>query len=256
MLLRMRWLVPCLIAFGAFVQGPALRGAADEAQAPAAAPAARPRPTRPPQFFSVMWKQREKGGEHPATSIALNNPNLELTLYGAHTTCMSPEEEVKPPCVQISGNGSANGDPVNLWNGLAMGPIAATVKDKNNYVDLSGVWTRIKWTTRANGFHSLRPVVKLADGTAWVADRAEANLMDFVETEFVVSNLRWLRLDLNKVVTMNAGPGTPYYDQFRTLDLSRVDEIGYADMLAGSGHGAGGWSNLGKFEVYGVPVKR
>ena len=255
MLLRMKWLVPCLVALGAFVQGPALRGAAEQAPAAQAAPAARPRPTRPPQFFSVVWKQREKGGEHPATSIAMNNPNLELTLYGAHTTCMSPEEEVRPPCIQISGNNSPNGDPVNLWNGLATGPTAATVKDKNNFVDLS-VWGRIRWTTRANGFHSLRPVVKLADGTAWVADRAEANTMDFVTTEFVLSNLRWLRLDLTKVVTMNAAPGVGYYEQFRTLDLSRVDEIGYADMLPGSGHGAGGWSNLGNFEVYGVAVKR
>jgi hypothetical protein len=205
-------------------------------------------------FFTESWKQTEQG-EHPADSTALNNPDLELKLYGAHKGCYSPEQNVKPPCVQIAGNGRPNADPINLWNGLAQGPIAATLRDKNNYVDLS-VWGRVKWITRSNGFHSLRPIVKLADGTAWVADHAEANTMDFLETEFVLSNLRWLRLDLDRVITVAVGPGIPYYDQFRTLDLSKVDEIGYADLTPGSGHGAGGWVNLAKFEVYGTAIRR
>ncbi len=243
-----------MVVFGV-TQMPAVRaGAQAPAQAPAAAPR-RPTLTRPPVFFTADWKQTEKGGEHPADSTARTKPNPEPHLYGNAPACSSPEENVKPPCVQISGNGSANGDPINLWNGLAQGPIAATVRDKNNFVDLSG-YGRVRWRTRANGFHVLRPVVVLADGTAWVADRAEANTMDFLDTEFVLSNLRWLRLDLKRVVTMSAGAGTAYYDQYRTLDLSKVDEIGYADLLPGSGHGAGGWVNLGKFEVLGTPVKR
>lgn len=254
-----KWVLPAVVAVGVLVQMPTVQSATEEQQtAPAQtapAPAARPRPTRPPLFFSESFKQREKGGEHPASNVALNNPNLELTLYGAHTTCYSPEEEVKPPCIQISGSGRPNADPVNLWTGLATGPIAATLKDKNNYVDMRG-WGKVRWLTRSNGFHALRPVVKLADGTAWVAERAETNTNDFVETEFTLSDLRWLRLDLTRVITVNAGQGIPYYDQLQKPDLSRVDEIGFADLLPGSGHGAGGWVNLAKLEVYGVPVKR
>ena len=254
------WVIPAVVVAGISVHGqapaaPAGQGQRGAGQGAAAPTGAGARQARPPLFFSEMWKTTETAVEHPPDPTSLNNQNLEIHLYGAHKACNSPEENVKPPCVQIAGTGRPNQDPINLWNGLAQGPIAATLRDKNNDVDLS-VWGRVKWITRANGFHALRPVVKLADGTAWVADRAESNTMDYLETEFVLSNLRWLRLDLDRVITIGAGRGVPMYDQFRTLDLKQVDEIGYADLMPGSGHGAGGWVNLAKFEVYGTPVKR
>ena len=31
---------------------------------------------------------------------------------------------------------------------------------------------------------------------------------------------------------------------------------GFADLMPGSGHGAGGYVNVGRIEVYGKPVKR
>lgn len=252
-----QWVAPALVALGVFVQTPALRGAA-EGDAQAAAAQAAPAPAgrgnvRPPLFFSESWKSAA-GKEHLASSTDLVNANLELKLYGAHQTCNSPEES-KPPCVQMSGTGQPNEAPFNLWTGLATGPVAATLRDRNNYVDLRGLG-RIKWITRANGFHALRPVVRLADGTAWVGERAEANRIDFLETEFTLSDLRWLRLDLDRVVTVAAGRGIALADQLQRPDLSRVDEIGFADLIPGSGHGAGGWVNLAKFEVYGVPVRR
>jgi hypothetical protein len=39
-------------------------------------------------------------------------------------------------------------------------------------------------------------------------------------------------------------------------DLSKVDSIGFADLIPGSGHGDGGYINVGRIEVYGTPVKR
>ena len=39
-------------------------------------------------------------------------------------------------------------------------------------------------------------------------------------------------------------------------DLSKVDEIGFTDLMAGAGHGAGGSSRISWIEVYGNPVKR
>ena len=40
------------------------------------------------------------------------------------------------------------------------------------------------------------------------------------------------------------------------VDLSKVDEIGFADLTPGSGHGTGGYSDVAWIEVYGKPVSR
>jgi len=39
-------------------------------------------------------------------------------------------------------------------------------------------------------------------------------------------------------------------------DLTKVDEVGFADLLPGSGHGPGGYVNVGRIEVYGNTVER
>ena len=70
-----------------------------------------------------------------------------------------------PPPQVVHGEPS---DPPNLWTGVC-GPVAVTLRDKNNYVDLSGL-ARMRWVTRVSGFHVVRPVVKLADGTLLIGD--------------------------------------------------------------------------------------
>ena len=63
-----------------------------------------------------------------------------------------------------------------------------------------------------------------------------------------LAEVRWLRLDINNVVTKGNFVEKP--------DLSKVDEIGFADLTPGSGHGAGGWADVATVEVYAKPVKR
>jgi hypothetical protein len=103
-----------------------------------------------------------------------------------------------------------------------------------------------------SGFHGVRPVVKLADGTWLVGDimngQDSSNSTLFLESEFAVASVRWLALDISRVVTRGAWVEKP--------DLSRVDEVGFADLLPGSGHGWGGFVNVGRIEVHGRPVKR
>jgi hypothetical protein len=38
--------------------------------------------------------------------------------------------------------------------------------------------------------------------------------------------------------------------------LSKVDEVGFADLMPSSGHGTGGYIQLGQIEVYGKPIPR
>ena len=95
-------------------------------------------------------------------------------------------------------------------------------------------------------------MVKLADGTWLVGDYGEgahsANSTLFLESEFAIANIRWLALDIERVVTRGTVVDKP--------DLRRVDEFGFADLLPGSGHGWGGFVNVSRIEVYGSPVKR
>jgi len=255
------WLVLIGIGWSVFAQQPpAARGAASAA----------PPPALPPLFFREPWKQT--GAEHGVTSESVTNPNLELKLYDPLAKTIPANLQSPPPgsrpsdwggpsCIQIAGNNQnpppaqvINGsptDPPNLWTGVCASPVAATLRDKNNYVDLTGP-ARIRWVTRVSGFHAVRPVIKLADGTWLVGDHrdgeASTNSMLFLDSEFAVASVRWLALDINRVITRGFWVEKP--------DLSRVDEVGFADLMPGSGHGWGGFVNVSRFEVYGEPVKR
>ena len=213
-----------------------------------ASPAQTPsNPTLPPLFFTETWKQT--GAERDVDNDVLTNPNLELKLYGA----TSKQIQIAPTTP------NTRQDPPNLWTGICNGPVAATLRHRNNYVDLTGR-ARIRWQTRSAGFHVVRPVLKLADGTFLVGDHADGDgsSENFIETEFSISSVRWLKLDIGTVTTVHADRSKPpeVGRWVEHPDLSRVDEVGFADLMPGSGHGWGGFVNVGRIDVYGMPVKR
>ena len=101
------------------------------------------------------WKQTPAGGEHPVDiPTALSNPNLELKLIG-------------PTGKEILMTGAATNEnnPTHLWTGMCTSPCGFTLRDKNNFADLTGL-ARIKFVTKVSGYHLVRPIVKLADGTS------------------------------------------------------------------------------------------
>jgi hypothetical protein len=191
---------------------------------------------RPGLFFKEEWGQTEKGGEHPTGPESVTNPNLELKLYGP-----TGKE------VLITGAKGDDNNPIHLWTGMCTTPCAVTLRDKTNMADLSGL-ARIRWVTKMSGLHQVHPIVKLADGTWLVGDKGDGSVTDWRTSEINFSELRWLRLDIEKVVTKGTFVAN--------VDLSKVDEIGYVDLMPGSGHGAGGWSDVGAIEVFANAVKR
>ena len=124
---------------------------------------------------------------------------------------------------------------------------AVALRDKNSMADLTGL-ARIRWTTKMSGLHQVHPIVKLADGRWLVGDKGDGSITDWRTSEINFSELRWLVLDIDKVVTKGNFVKDP--------DLSKVDEIGFVDLMPGSGHGPGGWSDVGAVEVYANAVKR
>lgn len=199
------------------------------AQQPQQAGAARRPPQPIPLFFKEGWKDTRAV---PMTQDVVTNPDLEMKLYGA-----------KPDDVNVTNEGGVP----HVWTGLCPGGCAITLRHKENFADLTGK-SRIRWYAKTSGFHQIRPVIKLADGTWLAGDFADAYTYDFHEAEFYLGDVRWIRLDIEKVQTK----GT----LLDKVDLSKIDEIGFVDLTPGSGHGLGGFSDMGWFEVYGKPVKR
>jgi hypothetical protein len=203
---------------------------------------------RPPLFFKEEWKQPSYTGtlddpKRRLTQEAVTNPDLELKIYGP----------CKDSGVEVYGSPKDSIFPTNLWTGMCGSPVAVTLRDRNNYVDLTGP-ARIRWVTRAANLHAVRPVLKLADGSLIVGNHIDTtpNAIgqyepEMVQSEFSIGPNRWYRLDVEKIATTRP---------VENPDLSKVDEVGFADLMAGGGHGSAGWINVGPFEVYGKAVKR
>jgi hypothetical protein len=187
----------------------------------------------------------------PLKTTDVTNPMLELKMYG-------PGSVVKPDHESGIELDSANPDPVTgtglvswVWTGMTEGPWAVTLRDKDNFVDLSGLG-RIRWRVRMRGFNELRPVIKLADGTMLVGDYTEAPSTQWRVDEFFLTDVpRWRALDQKEIIGMQSDAGWK-----TSVNLSKVDEVGFTDLMRGGGHGLAGNSGVDFIEVYGTPVKR
>ncbi|MEO5926225.1 MAG: hypothetical protein ABIR70_20560 [Bryobacteraceae bacterium] len=184
----------------------------------------------PPLFFKETWK--EMPGNVPMTQEFVVNPDLKLDLYG------TTKEDF--------GITSEGGVP-HIWTGLCANTCALTLSSKTSLVDLTGK-AKIRWYTKTSGFHVVRPVLKLADGTFLIGDHTDATTFEYHESEFFLSEVKWLKLDMPKVQTKG--------NLLDKVDLSKVEAIGFADLTPGSGHGLGGFSDVGWIEVYGKAVPR
>ncbi len=238
---------------------------------------------RLPLFFREAWRQpgaldatTDFDAAFPVTPAAVTNPDLELKVYDPNAKLIPEYRKTPPPgsiprdwigtsCVVLSGynqnpppervvHGEPS-DPPNLWTGVC-GPIAVTLRHRTSNVDLSG-FARMRWVTRVSGFHVVRPVLKLANGTFLVGDHATGGdrpgagagaSIDFLESELSFATVHWLRLDPTRVVTRGTWVDSP--------DLTQVEEVGFADIIPGTGHGWGGFVNVGRIEVFGKPVPR
>jgi hypothetical protein len=200
-----------------------------------AAQAAESPVSRPPLFFREDWRQTPAADEHPATQASIGNAALELKLY-------VPAGEVL-----LTGKAGNENNPIHVWLGMCTSPCAVAFRHRDSYADLSQL-ARLRWNTKMSGFHQVRPIVKLADGTWLIGDEATGSTRDWLVSEVSFASQRWLKLDIARVVT--TGTFLP------SVDLTKVDEIGFADLMPGSGHGPGGWSDVAEFEVYARTVPR
>ena len=186
---------------------------------------------RPPLFLREDWKEIPTAT--PVTQSHVVSNDLLLGLYG-------------PGCDSIkkSHHDTPSDDPYYIWSGLCLGNWVVTLKNSRSYVDLSN-YGKILWRSKQSGIRCLHPVLKLADGTWLVGIQGDCTSKDWRISEFNIADLNWYSLNIKSVIE-----GRPVLNP----DLSKVDEIGFTDLMTGGASDA--CSRLDWIEVYGKPVKR
>ncbi len=186
---------------------------------------------RPGLFFREDWK--ETAAEVPVSQAHVANPDLILGLYGPGKSVIKKSHHDRPA-----------DDPYYVWSGLCPLNWAVSLKHKSAYVDLTGQ-AKIRWRSKQAGFRELRIILRLADGEWLVSDASEPESADWSVREFNIQDIHWRKLNIETVVEAN------WVDK---PDLSRVDEIGFTDLMRGGESIS--CSRLDWIEVDGKPVKR
>jgi hypothetical protein len=204
------------------------------AQAPAAAERYVPEDHRPPLAFREDFV--DEPNETPVTMASIRNKALRFTTWG-------PGKEM----VAKSHHASPKDESGYIWTGSCTQVCGFTLYDPTAWLDLRGL-AKITWRTKTTGFHQLRLMLKLADGKTLVGDKTVDASTDWRVSEMTIQDIEWHGLNAK---TMTDDPVV------RTPDLSKVEEIGWTDLMPGSGHGTpGGSTRVDWFEVYAAKVPR
>jgi hypothetical protein len=185
----------------------------------------------PAPFFREDWK--ETPAELPVSQSHVANPDLLLGLYGPGQHGIKKSNHPQIP-----------NDPYYIWSGACPANWAVTLKHKSNDADLTGPAV-IRWRSRQSGFRQLRIILKLSGGRWLVSDLYDDASDDWRVREFNIGSTHWRELDICRV-TEGKRAESP--------DLSRVEEIGFTDLMPGGVSDA--CSRLDWIEVYGKPVPR
>ncbi len=225
------------LALGLLLTAPSVLA---QAQAPAAVPAAKapprdvPEDHRPPLAFREDFLNEPN--ETPVTMASIRNKALRFTTWG-------PGKDM----VAKSWHASPKDESGYIWSGACTQVCGFTLYDPTAYLDLRGL-AKVTWRTKETGFHQLRLMLKLAGGKMLVGDKTVDAASDWHVSEMTIQDVVWHGLDTK---TMTDDPIVP------DPDLSRVEEIGWTDLMPGSGHGTpGGSTRVDWFEVYAVKVPR
>jgi hypothetical protein len=186
---------------------------------------------RPPLFFREDWKTTPAA--EPLTQDHVANASLILGLYGPGKDHMRKSHHETPA-----------DDPYYAWSGRSTGNWVIALRKSDSFANLTGK-SKARWRTMQTGLRQLHLVLKLANGTWLVSDQASGPTTDWREEEYSLADLNWHALDINTVIETRP---------LRQPDLSKVDEIGWTDLMTGGSTPAS--SRLDWIEVYGWPIAR
>jgi hypothetical protein len=186
--------------------------------------------TRPGLLFREDW--RETPAATPVTQEHVAHPDLIVSRHGPAEAQIKKSHHDRPV-----------DDPFYIWSGDTKANWAVSLRHARLSLDLTGN-AKIRWRAKQTGFRQLRIILKLGDGKWIVSDQSDDDSADWREREFNVADLRWRVLDIAKVTEGKWDPAP---------NLSKVEEVGFTDLMAGGGTPAS--SRLDWIEVHarGVP---
>jgi hypothetical protein len=193
-------------------------------------------PPAPGLFFREDWNRKEPFEQVTQEHVA--NPDLIQSTWGPGRDGIKKRHH------------GTDEDPYYIWSGACPGNWALTLGHRTAYADLTGR-ARIRWRTMQTGFRRLHLILKLADGTWLVSEQFTGASRDWIESEWMVGDLRWYKLNIAEV----------FEDiEVERADLSRVEEIGFTDLMRGmpspAGRSSPAASRIDWIEVYARPVRR
>lgn len=200
-------------------------------------------PSDPAQLlFHESWTRAPMS--QPMVQDNLGNKNLDLHIYGNANEirkAFHPEEDY-----------TYTGETIENW--------AITVSDKSSFWNLAGDG-RMRLRTRNSGYRFLHVVIKTADGKYFVSEEGSGESTAWIETDYILSNLHWRNLLMTDTPSNASNRRAPNPKRIpivatspATPDLSKVDEVGFSDLMPG------GWipstSRVNAFWLYGKAVPR
>lgn len=180
----------------------------------------------------------------PITGEHLSNSDLTLHLYGDVNAIRKSAHPTE--------NYTYTGEAVTNW-GL-------TLSDPEVHWDLSRNGM-VMLKTRNSGFRLTHIMIKTADGNWYVSEEGNPESTFWIEREYILANLHWRNLMMLDQPTNASNMRDPIPGHqpliptsVATPDLSRVEEVGFTDLMPG------GWipaaSRVKAWAVYGQKIPR
>jgi len=192
-------------------------------------------PEPPKLFFREDWNELppyDVMTSYSLTQADVMNQDLIQRLYGPGQDSIKKRHH------------GATTDAYYVFTGFCPANWALALANKNYYADLTGN-AIVRCRMMNSGFRQLRLIVKLADGKWLVGNLSEGPSSVWLIRDFVIKDIRWLQLNINTIVEAK---------EVEAPDLSRVDEIGFTDLMRGGLSAA--CSRVDWIEVYANSVKR
>ncbi len=178
-------------------------------------------------YFREDWK--EIPFALPITPAHVNNPELQMETHGPGRLGIkkSHHEEIE-------------NDPYYVWSGECKLPWALSLKKQGKLVDLSSDSSKVVWRSRQSGGHALHLLIKLPGERWFISEQSNGSSKDWQEFTFKIKELTWRHFSIIQCVAEESVP---------TPDLSKVEQIGFTDQLAGKSSKFS--SRVDWLEVYG-----